>query len=165
MSYASPISKWCGEQSEELALRIGLLFGAILISGTALAETLPLNPDVTPATIQSTICVKGWTASIRPPVSYTNRIKKQRMHEMGLPLELIGDFQLDHKLPLSLGGSPDDPRNLILQDQDEAEGKDAVERCLPAAVCSGAISLSDAQQAIWRDWRNARHFCTVHSHW
>jgi hypothetical protein len=165
LSYASLISKGCGGQLEELALRIGLLLGAILFSGTAVAETMPLNPAVTPTTIQSTICVKGWTASIRPPVSYTNRIKKQRMHEMGLPLELIGDFQLDHKLPLSLGGSPDDPRNLILQDQDEAEGKDAVERCLPAAVCAGAVSLSEAQQAIWNDWRVARHLCTVHPHW
>ena len=84
-------------------------------AGAATAETIPLNPAVTPSTLQSTICVKGWTASIRPPVSYTNRIKKQRMADMGLPLELIGDFQLDHKLPLSLGGSPDDPRNLVLQ--------------------------------------------------
>jgi hypothetical protein len=145
-------------------LRICLLYGVLFWTGAAIAETLPLNPAVTPATIQSTICVKGWTASIRPPVSYTNRIKKQRLHEMGLPLELIGDFQLDHKLPLSLGGSPDDPRNLVLQDQDEAEGKDAIERCLPAAVCSGAISLPDAQQAIWRDWREARRLCTVHPH-
>jgi hypothetical protein len=145
--------------------RIYLLLGALFWAQSALAESLPLNPAVTPETIQSTICVKGWTASIRPPVSYTNRIKKQRLHEMGLPLELIGDFQLDHKLPLSLGGSPDDPRNLILQDQDEAEGKDAVERCLPAAVCSGLISLTDAQQAIWRDWRSARRLCPVHTHW
>lgn len=145
-------------------LRICLLYGALFWTGAAIAETLPLNPAVTPATIQSTICVKGWTASIRPPVSYTNRIKKQRLHEMGLPLELIGDFQLDHKLPLSLGGSPEDPRNLVLQDQDEAEGKDAIERCLPAAVCSGSISLPDAQQAIWRDWREARRLCTVHPH-
>jgi hypothetical protein len=150
-------------------LRIYLFLGALFWAQnaraeSALAESLPINPAVTAATIQSTICVKGWTASIRPPVSYTNRIKKQRLHAMGLPLELIGDFQLDHKLPLSLGGSPDDPRNLILQDQDEAEGKDAVERCLPAAVCSGLISLQDAQQAIWRDWRNARRLCSVRSH-
>ena len=148
-----------------MALRIGLLIGAILTAGTAAAETIPLNPAVTPSTLQSTICVKGWTASIRPPVSYTNRIKKQRMADMGLPLELIGDFQLDHKLPLSLGGSPDDPRNLILQDLDEAEEKDAVERCLTAAVCAGAVDLNQAQQAMWRDWRSARRLCATRHHW
>jgi hypothetical protein len=148
-----------------MALRIGLLIGAILTAGAAAAETIPLNPAVTPSTLQSTICVKGWTTSIRPPVSYTNRIKKQRMADMGLPLELIGDFQLDHKLPLSLGGSPDDPRNLVLQDQDEAEEKDAVERCLPAAVCAGAVDLNQAQQAMWRDWRSARSLCATRHHW
>ena len=84
---------------------------------------------------------------------------------MGLPLELIGDFQLDHKLPLSLGGSPDDPRNLVLQDQDEAEEKDAVERCLPAAVCAGAVDLYQAQQVMWRDWRSARRLCATRHHW
>lgn len=144
----------------ELALRIGVLIGTVFLVQSATAESLPTNPDVTPFTIQNTICVKGWTASVRPPVSYTNHIKKQRLHEMGLPLELIGNFQLDHKLPLSLGGSPDDIRNLVLQDHDEAGEKDAVERCLPAAVCSGVINLHDAQIAIWRDWRSAK---TLHS--
>lgn len=149
----------------ELALRIGVLIGTVFLVQSATAESLPTNPDVTPFTIQNTICVKGWTASVRPPVSYTNHIKKQRLHEMGLPLELIGNFQLDHKLPLSLGGSPDDIRNLVLQDHDEAGEKDAVERCLPAAVCSGVINLHDAQIAIWRDWRSAKKLCTARSHW
>ena len=149
----------------ELALRIGLLIGTMFWVQSATAEPLPINPDVMPFTIQNTICIKGWTASVRPPVSYTNHIKKQRLHELGLPLELIGNFQLDHKLPLSLGGSPDDIRNLVLQDHDEAGEKDAVERCLPAAVCSGTVNLHDAQIAIWRDWRSAKKLCTAHSHW
>jgi hypothetical protein len=145
-----------------MALRIGLLIGAILYAGSAMAETIPRNPTVTPSTIQSTICVKGWSASIRPPLSYTNRIKKQKMADMGLPLELIGDFQLDHKLPISLGGSAHDPRNLVLQDLDEAEEKDIVERCLRIAVCAGAVDLGEAQQAVWIDWRSARRFCAKH---
>src|SRR5215510_5854842 len=32
-----------------------------------------LNPAVTQATIGTTICVRGWTATIRPPPSYTDR--------------------------------------------------------------------------------------------
>jgi hypothetical protein len=152
-------------KTEEIALRFGVLIGVIFWIESAVAETLPLNSDVTQFTIRHTICVKGWTASIRPPVSYTNEIKKQRMREMGLPLELIGNFQLDHKLPLSLGGSPDDIRNLVLQDHDEAGEKDAVERCLPAAVCSGAVNLHDAQLAIWRDWRSAKRLCVAFGHW
>lgn len=145
-------------------MRYGYLFAAFIYAGSAAADQIPLNADVTPATIQNTICIKGWTASIRPPVSYTNRIKKKVMRAMGLPLELIGDFQLDHKVPLSLGGAPYDIRNLALMDHDEAEEKDAVERCLPAAVCEGVVSLQEAQEAIWRDWRSARRLCRTHLH-
>jgi hypothetical protein len=141
------------------------LAAALVGASCASAQTIPLNPEVTQATIHETICVRGYTKSIRPPVSYTNSIKKQRMHEMELPLELIGDFQLDHRLPLSLGGHPSDPRNLVMQDADEAHAKDEVERCLPAAVCAGAITLAQAQQAMWSDWRKARSLCTVQSYW
>ena len=34
-----------------------------------------LNPNVTQATIGSTICVPGWTRTVRPPVEYTNALK------------------------------------------------------------------------------------------
>ena len=34
-----------------------------------------LNPDVTQATIRSTICRSGFTRTIRPPVGYTNELK------------------------------------------------------------------------------------------
>jgi hypothetical protein len=144
-------------------MKYALIF--LMAASPALAETIPLNPEVTQATIQQTICVRGYTRSIRPPVSYTNAIKKERMYEMELPLELISDFQLDHRLPLSLGGHPSDPRNLVMQDADEAHMKDEVERCLPAAVCAGAVSLSQAQEAMWRDWRQAKSLCTVHNSW
>ena len=133
--------------------------------GPGKSETLPINPAVNQGTIHNTVCIKGWTASIRPPVAYTNTIKKQRLLQQDLPIELISDFQLDHKLPLSLGGSPDDPHNLVLQDHDGAVIKDTVERCLSEAICSGTISLDTAQQAIWRDWRNAQRLCTVRTNW
>src|SRR5438045_2342486 len=34
---------------------------------------------VTQATISSTICVRGWTATIRPPASYTNALKRAQL--------------------------------------------------------------------------------------
>src|SRR6266516_6704078 len=37
------------------------------------------NPDVTPATLGTTICKHGWTRTIRPPVSYTNSLKLEQM--------------------------------------------------------------------------------------
>ncbi|GLI92730.1 hypothetical protein [Methylocystis echinoides] len=136
-------------------LAVALAFAA----PTALAQRLPLNPAVTQDNIAETICLPGWTRTVRPPVSYTNAIKRERLLAAGLPLDLMADFQLDHTVPLSLGGAPDDPHNLALMDRDEAEAKDRIERCLPHAVCDGRVPLEAAQQAIWRDWRAAATFC------
>jgi hypothetical protein len=119
------------------------------------AEELPLNPAVTPQTTAETICVPGWTKTIRPPVSYTAPIKRRLFDEYGLPPELMGDFQLDHVIPLALGGAPSDPRNFQLMDQDEAERKDDAERCLARAVCAGRVGLNEAREAIWLDWKAA----------
>lgn len=139
--------------------RIVVLAIAAAFAYPASADPLPLNPEVTQASIGETICLTGWTKTVRPPASYTNTIKRQRVLDLGLPLELIGDFQLDHRIPLSLGGAPSDPRNLELMDLDEAEEKDEVERCLPRVVCRGRVTLAEAQRAIWSDWRDARSLC------
>jgi hypothetical protein len=132
---------------------------AALSCAVAHAEDLPLNPDVSQATIGQTICVIGWTKTVRPPAAYTNRLKRKLFDEFGLPLELIADFQLDHKIPLSLGGAPSDPRNFQLMDIDDAERKDDVERCLSRAVCAGAVPLDEARKLIWQDWKKAGKRC------
>jgi len=41
------------------------------------------NPAVTQSTIGSTICVSGWTATVRPPTSYTNPLKVQGIKDYG----------------------------------------------------------------------------------
>jgi len=140
-------------------MKIVLPIIIVLASPPAVAGGIPINPNVTQSNIQETICVSGYTKTIRPPVSYTNALKKQRMTAMGLPFELMGDFQLDHKIPLSVGGHPSNQDNLILQDADDAHRKDAVEHCAQRAVCKGEISLAEAQQEMWKDWRNLIHLC------
>jgi hypothetical protein len=137
---------------------LALLLGVVLIVG-AKAANLPLNPEVTQATIGQTICVPGWTKTVRPPTSYTNRIKKRLIRKLELPPELLVDFELDHRIPLALGGAPSDPQNLLLQEWDEATEKDAVEACLARAVCAGTISLDEARRRIWTDWRAAAKAC------
>ena len=42
-----------------------------------------VNPDVTQATIAATICRRGWTRTIRPPVSYTNELKRKGLRSTG----------------------------------------------------------------------------------
>lgn len=112
-----------------------------------------LNPDVTQADIASTICKPGWTATIRPPVSVTDRIKKQTDQAYGLPTTTRGE--LDHLVSLELGGAPLDTRNLWVEPGSIPNPKDRVENVLKSAVCAGKVSLSAAQTAIATDWTTA----------
>ena len=104
-----------------------------------------LNPDVTQANIQTTICVKGWTSTIRPPSSYTNELKQKQMREYGVGGSL-SDYQEDHLISLSLGGHATDPRNLWPQPNPRALHVDEVERDLHEKVCAGDLTLAEAQR-------------------
>jgi hypothetical protein len=104
-----------------------------------------LNPDVTQANIYSTICVKGWTRTIRPPTSYTNALKVKQMREYGVGGSL-SDYQADHLISLSLGGHPTDPRNLWPEPNPRAIEVDAIELELHEQVCSGELTLAEAQR-------------------
>lgn len=123
------------------------------------ALDLPINPAVTQSNMGQTICMEGWTKSVRPPYFVTNRIKLAKLRAAGLPEADKSRFELDHLIPLSLGGAVADPRNLALESWDEAEQKDEIESCLSAEVCAGQLTLNQARQAIWEDWRSAGKFC------
>ncbi len=104
-----------------------------------------LNPDVTQGTIGGTICVSGWTRTVRPPVEYTNDLKLRQMREYGLG----GDpsaYQEDHLISLELGGSPTDPRNLWPEPYPRASRVDLIENQLNQEVCSGKITLAEGQR-------------------
>ena len=108
------------------------------------------NPTVTQANINSTICTSGYTATIRPPESQTERAK----YDTAYPAYSIpgGDHsELDHLVPLELGGS-NDITNLWPEVGSIPNSKDAVENAANAAVCDGRITLATAQDAIARDW-------------
>ena len=104
-----------------------------------------LNPEVTQANIHSTICVRGWTDTIRPPTSYTNELKAKQIREYGVGGSL-SDYQEDHLISLGLGGHPTDPRNLWPEPNPRAIHVDEIERELHHQVCAGELALSDAQQ-------------------
>jgi hypothetical protein len=106
-----------------------------------------VNPDVTQATIRDTICVRGWTRTIRPPVSYTNELKLRQLREYPFPGG-ARQYQEDHLISLELGGDPQDPRNLWPERRPRAEQVDAIENELNAKICSGEISLRDGQRRI-----------------
>ena len=106
-----------------------------------------LNPAVTQATVRATVCARGWTRTIRPPVAYTNRLKLEQMREYGLSGD-PADYQEDHLVSLELGGHPTDPRNLWPEPMSRAQEVDGTENDLNRRICDGSLSLADAQRKI-----------------
>ena len=138
-----------------------LIVCSLVLNGAARADEaeLPLNPAVTQATITDTVCVPGWTKSIRPYVREMRIIKAEMLAAIGESHEHRNRFQLDHRIPLALRGATIDRRNLMQQPMAIALEKDAIERCLAVAVCDGKLALDEARAAIWRDWRTAGAVC------
>jgi hypothetical protein len=104
-----------------------------------------LNAAVTQSNIASTICRHGWTRTIRPPVSYTNALKVKGLRQYRLRGPPSA-FQEDHLISLELGGDPVDPRNLWPEPYPRASAVDQIENDLNHRVCTGSLSLDDAQR-------------------
>jgi hypothetical protein len=88
------------------------------------------------------------------------------MRRLGLSGE-PGEYEEDHLISLDLGGSPTDPRNLWPQPYSPKPGareKDVVENYLKKQVCEGAMTLSEAQQAIATDWYKTYTEITARHH-
>src|SRR5260370_28866183 len=66
----------------------------------------------------------------------------------------LRDYELDHFVPLELGGCPDCRSNLWAEPYDASLGakqKDRVENYLHRQACSGEISLKEAQDPTRND--------------
>lgn len=113
-----------------------------------------VNPSVTQDNIKNTICKSGYAKSVRPPLSYTEPLKKQLMKSYGLR-DSLSKYELDHLIPLEIGGNPTDVKNLWPEvhggDSNSFE-KDKFENYLHKQVCSGSISLQEAQKEISTNW-------------
>jgi hypothetical protein len=132
---------------------IGALL-SIMLPNTSLTPGA-IDPRDTQANIHSTICKSGWTGRVRPPERVTNKIKQQLLplynHHTDNPLH----FELDHLIPLEIGGAPSDTHNLWPQPyvgEWGARKKDVLEKKLNSLVCAGTITLRQAQSAIRTDW-------------
>jgi hypothetical protein len=113
-----------------------------------------INPSVTQNNIKNTICVSGYTKAARPPVSYTTPLKIKLMKSYGFT-DSRSNYELDHLIPLEVGGHPTDVKNLFPEPgygQYNFHIKDRFENYLHSAVCNGSISLTEAQKQIASDW-------------
>ncbi len=118
-----------------------------------------INPAVTQATIGATICRRGWARTVRPPEEYTYTVKRRLLADAGHPGPARA-YELDHLIPLELGGAPADARNLWLEPRRAPDGwtaaqKDRLEKVLHGMVCDGRMTLRAAQWAVANDWPKA----------
>lgn len=106
--------------------------------------------DVTDAQI----CNEHYTQGVRQP-RFNDKVEAFAAY--GISIRDRDVYQLDHLVPVSLGGR-NDATNLWPQPYDDGAGaiqKDDVERHLRGLVCSRKLSLGEAQAAIVADWWGA----------
>jgi hypothetical protein len=138
-----------------------ILAATLALIGPALADPAIIpDPTLTPGAVRTTdvneICLTG-TAGLR---HWSRERDDKIMIEYGLTPGPHPDYEVDHLIPLGLGGADDD-RNLwaeprrSIEKQWPAEKKDELEYRLRELVCAGQLDVREAQQAIRDDWTEA----------
>lgn len=105
-------------------------------------------PNVTAAQV----CTAGYASSVR---NVSQPVKDKVYAEYGIANHAPGEYEVDHEIPLEIGGS-NDIANLWPEPYTgpyNAHEKDKVENYLHDQVCSGKIALKDAQTEIAKNWK------------
>lgn len=143
------------------------LFAPLVFNATMPTVPGAINPDITQANISQTVCVPGYSATIRPPGFFTSNLKRNQIAKLGLTGGMA-DYEEDHLIPLSIGGAPQDANNLWPEPWKgpwNAHTKDRLELKLHTMVCKGQISLVAAQQAVASNWITAyQQYVTTTAH-
>ncbi|MGI9147959.1 MAG: HNH endonuclease [Chloroflexota bacterium] len=104
-------------------------------------------PNVTVAQV----CQPGYPSSVRNvPVA----ISREVYREYGILERTRGEYEVDHSVPLEVGGS-NDVANLWPEAAEPRPGfheKDQVENYLHEQVCAGRLKLFEAQRATATNW-------------
>jgi hypothetical protein len=116
-----------------------------------------VDPGVTQANLAQTICRSGFSSLVRAPASETDKAKKLSLQQYGETTSSTTEY--DHLISLEVGGTNATSNLWPEPNATNATGvnnpKDPVENQLHTAICSGKISLVDAQKAIATNWTTA----------
>ena len=110
------------------------------------------DPAVTQENVGSTMLSARLVTleAVRPPVSVTNKMKRQVMQEYGMEGEDPHQVEGDHDVSIELGGCPGPDRGCDFHANfwpepwtgpDNAHDKDHAENALHRLVCSGRLPL------------------------
>lgn len=117
-----------------------------------------IDASIKQSNIQTTICIKGYTKTVRPPAYVTNKLKREQISLYGYADKNPKRYEEDHLIPLSIGGNPSDPANLWPQtriSEWNAGKKDILELKLYKLVCDGSLPLETARHVISTNWIEA----------
>jgi hypothetical protein len=117
------------------------------------------DASISQANIQETICLPGYSKDLRSkysPVKYEDAIKRQQIREYGYQDTRPSSYEEDHLISIELEGHRTDPRNLWPEFPHSPNAKDKVEDELHKKVCSGQMTLAEAQRIISTDWTKAK---------
>ena len=138
-----------------LALLILLACTAGSLASSPIRPDPRLTPGVgLPGITVTQIRQSGWAKRHR---DVPEKEKRRVYTEYGIAHHAPRAFEVDHLIPLELGGS-NDIRNLWPESYTgpwNAHIKDKLEDRLHALVCAGRLSLTVAQHAIATDWIRA----------
>jgi hypothetical protein len=119
------------------------------------ADPIQPDPRLTPGAVLTTdlsvICQPGYTKTVRHT---SGKLKRRVYEEYGIDSR-TGHYEIDHLIPLELGGA-DVRQNVWPESYDtepwNAHTKDRLENYLHEGVCSGRLQLEQTQREIAQDW-------------
>lgn len=147
-------------------MKKALLIALALFGTTAMAGDLPdpnltpgaTDPEVSAANVKESICKVThftWTEGHMPPASFLENIEKEQLKAYRYEDSNLKHYQMDHLIPLSLGGNPTDPKNIwpqVLVTKWSARRKDYLEEVMHDKVCKGELTLAEAQDVFRTNW-------------
>jgi hypothetical protein len=148
-------------------IKIGLVGAGVVGVGALVAmlsgqpeDRIRPDPKLTPGAVVDVpfdeMCKPGYAARVR---HFDRFVRNEAFRLYGLSNVDRRDYELDHLIPISLGGDPSDIKNIWpesrLTDPWNAEVKDMLEDVLHREVCAGKVGLAVAQWAIRTDWVEA----------
>jgi hypothetical protein len=149
---------WAIARGRGAARAVSLVTVVMVVLGTTASGGPPLRPDpqLTPgATLEVTtadMCVPGYTKKVR---DVPDPVKRQVYAAYGIQNPAPHAYEIDHLIPLELGGS-NAVTNLWPQSYQtqpwNARVKDRLENELHRLVCAGQLPLDTAQRDIATDW-------------
>src|SRR5215472_9661839 len=141
--------------SRAFALLLFLTQAVLAQQPTPILPDPKLTPGGTFDVSAQDVCVPGYAKKVRAVPAW---LKRQAHAEYGITQYKTGDYEVDHSIPLSLGGS-NSIRNLWPQSTKTSPWnsyvKDALERKLHRLVCAGQLDLETAQSEIASNWIEA----------